>query len=452
MSEERPLPRNLEAERAVLGSMLIPGTTAYDRCVPIVDADAMWLQSHKTIFRAIAAMEGKGADLLTVKAWLSAAGKLDEAGGSAYLSSLVDGIPDVANVERYARMVADDANRRRAIVECSRLTAAAYAGEPVSELAASGALMFSDIAAARDAGPKPISRIARDAGNRLEERILSGEQLTGISTGLPKLDAFTLGIQRGVESMLGARPRVGKTAVALAMCFAVAEIGLRALFFQLDMSEQMLGDRLLAARSRVSSYKIRSGRFLSQEELTRVARAQSELVALKDRLTIDHTTRDIAKMAAIIRRESRTNGVDMVIVDHIGHVRGGKGEKRYLEVGDVSARLIEVAGETNAAVLSLVQLGRDAENRAPELADLRESGNLEQDARLVVLLDRPHLREEDGAKQCLLKLRVPKNEGETGTDIEAHFNLQTQRVTQDREQGCPYCQAESPSGENELFG
>lgn len=450
MSDEQPLPANDQAERAVLGALLMGIGGAYDRVAPIVGEEDFRTPEHRLIFHAIASMEGKGVDILTVKDTLAAMGKIAAVGGGAYVSSLTDGIPDVANVERYARIVVETANRRRAIHECNRLKAAAYSGEPISEIAANGAMLFSDIAAARDAGPRAIADISRASFTRLEKRMAGGNALTGITTGLPKVDSFTLGLPRGVESLLGARPRVGKTAVAIAICFAVLAAEQRAMYFQLDMSAAMMGDRMLAAMAAVSSFKVRSGQYLTAGEIAKLAKADAKMRSYRDRLILDHTTRDIAKMAAIVRREARASGLDLVVVDHIGHVRGGKGEKRYLEVGDVSSRLIELAGETNAAVMALVQLGRDAEGRKPDLADLRESGNLEQDARLVLMLYRPALWNEDGAKQCLLRAYVPKNEGETGIDIDAHFNVSTQRVTQDREHGCPYCQADVPSG-NELF-
>lgn len=445
MSDERPMPQNIAAERAVLGSMLIPGTPAYERVVPMLDVTDFATDEHKIIYRALLTFEGKGADLLTVRESLKANSKLEKAGGSAYLSGLIDQIPDVANVERYARMVREASLRRRAIVECSRLSAAAYSGEPISELAANGALLFSDIAASRDDGPRAIRDIAKRTAAELEARIANGHWMTGIATGVSRLDAYTLGLQRGVESIIGARPRVGKTALAIALAMTAADAGHRVMFVQLDMSERMLGNRILAARAGVSSFKIRSGRFLDAEEMQRIAKATAELTKLTDRI-ITVTEREIAKLVAIIRREAQSNGLDMVLIDHVGHVQG-RGEKRYLEIGNVSSRLIEVASETNAAIVVLAQLNRDAEERAPSLADLRESGNLEQDARLVVLLDRPSLRDSK-KPECQLNLLVPKNEGETGTDITAHFNLPIQRVTETADMRCRHCsESDGPSRE-----
>lgn len=432
------MPANEPAERALLGALL-HGGTAFDRIAPLISSSDFTRKEHRAIYSAVCDMEGKGVDLLTVRSKLdSTAEGIAEAGGVAYLAGLVDGVPDVAGAERYARLIADASHRRRAIVECRRLETAAFSGEPIADLAAAGALMFSDIAATRDDGPIAVREVGRRTMQRLEMRLESGLWLTGVASGLPRLDELTLGLQRGVETAIGARARVGKTALALALALNAVQRGLRVMFVELDMSESMFGDRLLASVAGVSSFRIRSGRGLSESEIAQTAKASAQIASYGDALLFEHRARDVAKIAAYVRRASRTGGIDLVVIDHIGHVRGGKGEKRYLEVGDVSARLIELAGETNAAVVSLVQLNREAEHRAPLLSDLRESGNLEQDARLVILLDRPSLRGE-GVPDCQLNVIVAKNEGETKSDLTAHFDLRTQRVTEEAEGVCRYC-------------
>src|SRR5687767_3671243 len=147
MSMDREMPAAHDAERAVLGSLLMGGT-AYERVLPIIgDAGCFRSDAHRIIFNAVVAMNGVGADILTVREALATDGTLDRAGGSAYVAGLLDGIPDIANAERYARIVRDAAIRRRTIVDCQRLQAAAYAGDPLSDIAAEGALLFSDIAA-----------------------------------------------------------------------------------------------------------------------------------------------------------------------------------------------------------------------------------------------------------------------------------------------------------------
>lgn len=424
---DRAMPSNLPAERYVLAAM-ITNPDAYDRVLPIIEAADFFADAHRHVFAAITALEGQGVELITVIDRLRRAGRLDDAGGASGVAALLDEIPDHANIEKYAGMVKEASLRRRAIVECHRLQQAAYdPSTAIGELAASGAQMFSDFAAAGKRGPIPIRQMAKRAMERLDAAIARQEWMTGITTGIQDLDGYTLGIQRGVLSLAAARPRVGKTAWMISTTYSAIRAGYRVLFVELDMSEPMFSNRCLAFLSGVSSLKIRSGQGLNDDELSRIDAASREMYALNDQLIVDYSTRDIARIAATVRREAR-KGLDLVIVDHIGHVRGGKGEKRYIELGDVSSRFIEIAGETNAAVLALVQLSREAEDRPPVLSDLRESGNLEQDARLVVLLDRPALRGDD-VPPCRLDMYVPKNEGEAGHKMTAHFDLHRQRVT-----------------------
>jgi replicative DNA helicase len=435
---EQAMPSNLEAER-MLVSALILESRVFDRVSPIVTASDFRGESYRRVYEAVSALEGQGLELFTLTERMRTDGTLGGVGGVAGLMAILDGpIPDIAGAERYAKTIHEAAVRRGIIVECQRMQNAAFSPEhPIADLASKGALLFADFARIRDVGPVPIKTISMRSGERLEARMLSDNWLTGIATGIAPLDAYTLGIQRRVLSVIGARPRIGKTAFGINISLSAMAAGLRVLFVELDMSESMFGDRLMSAVSGVSSFKIRSGKGLGSDEMQAIAIAQKEQHQLGDRLIVDFETRDIALIAATIRREAR-HGLDLVIVDHIGHVRGGKGEKRYLEIGDVSSRLIELAGESGAAVLALVQLGRSAEDREPELSDLRESGNLEQDARLVILLDRPRFRDSSTA-DCLIKMKVPKNEGEAGHTFDAHFDLRIQRITVSPDQRCQYC-------------
>jgi replicative DNA helicase len=446
MIDDLPMPSTPDAERAVVASLLV-NTDAYDRVSTIIEPADFFVPAHRHVFEAVAAMEGRGADLVTVIDRLRRGGTLEAAGGVVRVAGLTDPSPDVANVEKYALIVKESSIRRRAIVECNRLSKSAFDfGQPIGEIAAQGAQMFSDFAAAGRRGPISARQLGRLTMDRLEAAMVRQEWLTGLPTGVHDLNSYTLGFQRGVLSLGGARPRVGKTAWTLAIVDAAMKAKHRLMYVELDMSEIMFGNRFLAYLSGVSSFKIRSGQGLSDEEVRKVQAAAREMHGLNDQLLLDYSTREITRLMSTIRREAR-KGVDLIIIDHIGHIRGGQGRERYLQLGDVSARLIEIAGETNAAVLALVQLGRDAENRAPQLSDLRESGNLEQDARLVVLLDRPHLRSSDVAA-CRLEMHVPKNEGEAGHTIVAHFDLSRQRVTDEGPCGdCSHISAQAPTRE-----
>jgi replicative DNA helicase len=438
---DRPMPSTLEAEKSVLGSLLT-WPDAYDRVATIVEAEDFFSEAHRHIFTALARLEGRGVDMMLVVDALRREGRLQDVGGVAAVAALTDTVPDTANVEKYAQLVKEASLRRRAIVECHRLQKAAYDySQPIGEIAAEGAQLFSEFAGADRRGPVSMRQIGQRTQARLEASMLREQWLTGITTGIAGLDGYTLGFQRGVLSVGGARPRVGKTAWTISTLHQAIAAGHRVLYFELDMSEAMFGNRVLAYLSGVPSFKIRSGQGLGEEEKERIKLAVREMYEVGDRLMADYATREINRLTAIVRREAR-KGLDLVIVDHIGHVRGGQGKERYLQVGDVSSRLIEVAGETNTAILALVQLKREADAREPDLSDLRESGNLEQDARLVVLLDRPSLRGAD-VPACHMEMFVPKNEGEAGHKIAAHFDLSRQRVTGDGT--CNDCRGLQPS-------
>lgn len=432
-----------EAERAVLGCLLTDGAVLWD-IVGIVKPKDFSLDAHRKIFAAmcVLAKAGGSIDLLTVKDELRRSAQLEEVGGSAFVSSLVDTIPAVSHVARYAEIVAEK-SRLRALAGLGQTIAQrATSGESAQQIAAECSVALAEVATGRGQGPVPLRDIAKRTAARLEERMARGVWITGIATGLHKLDSYTLGLQRGVLSLLAARPRVGKTAVAIAIAREALRRGERVMFVQMDMSEAMFGDRLLAAWAGVSSIKIRSGKGLDSDEIAAIAKADSEQRKLGDQLSLEYRVRELAQIAAFTRRVAKGGTLDLLVIDHVGHVRGGQGRERYQQIGDVTSRLIELAGQTNAAALVLSQLNREAEHRPPTLSDLRESGNLEQDARVAILLDRPHFRQDD-IPECQIDVLVPKNEGEIVSNLTAHFDLRIQRVTEEREQGsmCRHCSA-----------
>jgi replicative DNA helicase len=436
---DRPLPQNPDAERAVLGSVLL-SRDAYYRVVGLVEEGDFYKEPNRRIFAVMRSLADKNEplDTLTVRNELVKRAELESIGGSAYVASLTDMVPDIANVERYATIVREESLRRQVIIRSNVLVRAALnRDDSASELAAKASATFADFTRSR-IGPQSIRDIAKRGISRLDARITSNKWMTGLPLGLPALDSYTLGLQRGVLSVLGSRPRVGKTALCLAAIVHNLREGRRVMFVELDMSESMIEERLLAAISGVEYYKVRTGRNIHKQEMDAIAEAQREQHYFGDRLLVDHETRAIMAIAANVRRACRNGGVDLLVLDHIGHVDGGRGEKRYIQVGDISNRLIAIAHESNAATLILTQLNRDAHDREPSLADIRESGSIEQDARLVLLLDRPHFREPE-KHECYLRILVPKNEGEAGHVHEAHFDLVRQRITQEADEPCRYC-------------
>jgi replicative DNA helicase len=434
-------PHNPEAERSLLGAILL-NPSVLDRVK--VQPVEFFLDRHRVIYSCMLAMKAteQVIDLVTVKDELVRLNKMGEAGGAAYVAALVDGIPDIANAEHYAKIIHEDAALRNLMAIGHGIVNAAHAAlDSAGEIASRSALRLSELAITEDDGPQPISVIGDRTVHALEDRSTrDGNFITGIRTTLDAIDGYSLGLQRGALSIFGGRARVAKTTVANEIALACARRGERVLFLELDMPEQMHGQRLLCNLSGVDSFKIRTGNGLSPNDWKAIVNAHVTMRTMGDSLVID-TARDLATITATINKLARSGGLDLIIVDHIGHVEGGAGDMRYVQLGNVASRLIAAADKHNAALLVLSQLKREAEEREPVLTDLRESGNLDGDARLVVMWDRPFLRggknpNGDPYASCDLRLHVEKNEGETSPWLSVHLDEKLQRVTSTPERNC----------------
>ncbi len=437
---EKPLPRDQFAERSVLGSVLMR-PEPFDKVAWLTPQDFA-LAPHSTIWRALADMRGVGVDLVTVLHWLEARGLLDAAGGVVYLSGLVDGVPDIANVERYARIVREKAALRQLIRETERLQVEAFnGGANVGELLGHAVETLTACRPNVEHG-RSADRLAINAAHAFEER-LAGRSAGYVPTGWPSLDAALGGWQRGALALVGARPSCGKTACLLcsALTLVRGDADARVILFALEQPASALALRLVANLAGVPLWAIREPSLASAAQKDALADGFRMLGSLNERFVIDDTTADIGTIVGTIRREAK-QGLTLAAVDYLQLVGGARGEKRYLELGSISRQLVLTARETGVSIVGAVQLGREAEDRSPTLRDLRESGNLEQDARQVVLLDRPSRRGES-VPVCELRAIVSKNsEGESGTDTALHFHLPLQRI-EDSElaetQHCPDC-------------
>ncbi|MGK2855856.1 MAG: replicative DNA helicase [Thermoanaerobaculia bacterium] len=424
MTPDRPLPHSLEAERTLLGAILYGASLD---SVAFVEPSDFFDARHVVGWRRMVAMKRGGIDLVTFRAALEDAGELEQAGGVVYVASLVDGVPDLANVQRYAAIVREKGAARRLFRDAERIQV---------EILRSGGLNAGLLAEVRDSlsdSMAPVSRakaapaLVHEFAERFDRRC-NGDELAGVGTGLPTVDATTGGIQRAVLSIGAARTRVGKTAFALQVTKNALQSGAaeRVAVYSLEMSDAMLAERLIANISDVSLWLVKNPRMATRAQRDAIAAASLKLGSLGKRLIVNDSLLDLNRIEAEVRREA-AGGLDLIVIDYLQLVRGGKGEQRYVQVGDVSARLIALAKDTGAAVLALAQLGREAESRKPCLTDLRESGNLEQDARTIFLLDRPRHRGES-VPECQAWIQIAKHsEGESGAEIELHFNGALQR-------------------------
>lgn len=391
---ERPLPHNLEAERTVLGAILVDNEVFHNASELITEAD-FYRDAHRKIFSRMAALAERGdaIDLVTLKEQMSRAGELERAGGVAYLSSLVEGVPRATNVPYYARIVKDKAVLRNLISAANRISQAAF-DQPEETQSVLDEAEKSIFAIAEDAlhvGFEPVSSIIKTTFKTIDELSEKRELITGIPTGFVEFDELTSGLQSSDLIIVAARPAMGKTS----FCMNIAQyVGLKTGktvgVFSLEMSKEQLVLRMLCGEARVDMHKLRSG-FLSEKDWAKLVQGVSDMSQAK--IFIDDTASiSVMEMRAKTRRLKLEHGLDLVIVDYLQLMQGrGRFDNRTQEISNISRSLKGLAKELNVPVVALSQLSRATESRGghrPQLSDLRESGALEQDADLVVFIFR----------------------------------------------------------------
>ncbi|HZI92921.1 MAG TPA: replicative DNA helicase [Patescibacteria group bacterium] len=392
---EKNLPHNLDAERSILGSIILENR-ALNQAQEILKEDDFYREGHRKIFRVMETLTERSAviDLVTLKNELVRSGDLDAVGGPAYISSLIDGVPKSANVEHYARIVKEKSILRGLIDAGNRIINQCYEGEGSAEdlLDEAQKQIFAIAEGNLRSGFVPVRDVATptlEYIDRLHER---KELITGIPTGYERLDEMTSGLQNNDLIILAARPSMGKTALALNMAQHVAtKAGRTVGLFSLEMSKEQLFLRMLCAQARVDAHKLRIGR-LGKDEWTRLTLAFGELTEAK--IFIDDSPGlSIFEMRAKARRLKAERGLDLLIVDYLQLMRGrARYENRTQEVSDISRSLKGLAKELGVPLIALSQLSRAPEQRSgehrPQLSDLRESGSIEQDADVVLFIYR----------------------------------------------------------------
>lgn len=394
-------PHSIEAEQSVLGGLMLDAD-AWDRVVDVVASDDFYRRDHRLIFTAIASLcqEGNPADAVTVSDRLARSGDLEAASGLAYVGALANNTPSAANIAAYAAIVRERAIERRLIGAGGRIAELARGAEPIAERLDRAQALLGEIAMSGAAGHGPL--LARDGlgavVDAIDARYRAGGALLGLSTGFVDLDQMLSGLQGGDLVVLAARPSVGKSAMAMQIAEHVAiDLKRPALVFSLEMSRAALLERIIASRARIDLQRLRLGR-LDDGEWTRLTHA---VMLLNDApLLIDDSGQaTVAEIRARARRVRRERGLDLVVVDYLQLVGGG-GDTRAEVVGEISRGLKALAKELGVPVLALSQLNRALEgrnDRRPRLADLRESGSIEQDADTVVFLYRDDLYDDSAA-------------------------------------------------------
>ena len=402
-AELRPLPHSQHSEAALIGGLMLDNARFDDVADLIAPAD-FHQSEHRELFTALCdlAAAGRPFDVVTMAETLERAGRLEHAGGMPYLGVLAHTTPSAANCQHYARTVADLAALRRLAGACADgLAAASEPGrrDPGEVAANIEAAIFA--AAERtggERGPKSAAALLPGALDDLDRRA-NGEGSNGLETGLRDLDRAIGGMDPGQLILIGARPGVGKSALALGIALHAAAGGRPVALFSLEMSAAEVMQRALAGLARVPVHRLRSGR-LDPDHWAAVTSASALLGKLP--LHIDDTAGlRPAELRARCRRLKRKAGdLGLIVVDYIGLMqsdRDRRSENRVQELSHISAALKTLAKELAVPVLALSQLNRGLESRAnrrPTIADLRESGSLEQDADVVLLLYRDEMHNE----------------------------------------------------------
>jgi replicative DNA helicase len=420
-SPERLPPQSRDAERCVLGSMLRENTVIGD-VVQIVREEHFYADAHQKIYRGIVTIRDRGqpVDLVILAEWLREQKLIEDIGGYAYLADLWDAAPTAANAEHYARIVRDKAVTRELIHVGTEILRDAYDQVmPADELLESAERKVFDIAEMGITGQTcTLQQAINMAYDRIDSRAERGHlSISGLPTGYADLDELTAGLQNSELVIIAARPSVGKTAFALNIArHLVVEDHQPVLFVSLEQSRIELAERLLCCQAKIDSHKLRTN-FLSSDDMDRLMGAADVLRAAK--LYIDDTPGlGMLRIAANARRLKLRNDIKAVIVDYLQLIDpDNRRDNRQEQVAAISRRLKFMARDLKIPVIALAQLNRASEDRQdhkPRLADLRESGSIEQDADTVMLLHRPELYDQ-AAQPGTIEIQIAKQRnGPTG--------------------------------------
>ena len=422
-------PQNLDAEKSLLGAVLIDEETLADISEHVTVKD-FYEKRHSTIYGAMMRLYEKHnpVDLLTLTDELKRKNELEIIGGSAYLTELTNYVPTSAHAEAYAELVAQKAVRRRLIKASSEIAEFGYNEETTTQelLEKAEAELFSVSDQSLKQDLVSIESILTESFDRMEELYRNKGTLRGIKTGYRDLDNMTAGLQRSDLIILAARPAMGKTTLVTNLAYNVATIAKQSvLFFSLEMSKEQLVDRMLADASGVDAWNIRTGN-LSDDDFGKLSEAMGELAEAP--IFIDDTPgMTVLEMRTKARRANHENQLGLIIIDYLQLMQGNGNSNgnRVQEVSEISRGLKLIARELNVPVIALSQLSRSVESRSPQipqLADLRESGSIEQDADIVMFIYREAYYNPETERENITDLIIAKHRNGPTGKIELYFH------------------------------
>jgi replicative DNA helicase len=421
---DRTPPQDIAAEQSILGAMLLSKDAIADVVETVRESD-FYRPSHQTIFATVLDLYGRGepVDAVTVAADLSRTGDLHRIGGAPYLHTLVSMVPTAANAAYYGRIVREQAILRRLVEAGTRIVHMGYTGTGnVDDMVDRAQAEVYDVTDRRTSEDYlPLSAIMGDALNEIEAISNHGGEMVGVPTGFADLDALTNGLHGGQMVIVAARPALGKSTLGLDLCRSASiKHNLPSVIFSLEMSRNEIVMRLLSAEAQVPLHHMRSGN-MSDSDWTKLA---SKMGTVSDApLFIDDSPNmTLMEIRAKCRRLKQRHGLRLVVVDYLQLMTSGKRvESRQQEVSEFSRSLKLLAKELDVPVIAISQLNRGPEQRTdkrPMLSDLRESGSLEQDADVVLLLHREDAYERESPRA-----------GEADFIVAKHRNGPTSTVT-----------------------
>jgi len=419
-------PHSVEAEQAVLGGLLLDNST-WDAIADRLGAEDFYRRDHQQIFAAIAELSARAepSDAVTLAEYLSAKGLSEETGGLAYLAGLARDTPTAANIRAYADIVRERSLLRRLIRVSGEIAASAYdsEGRPASDLVDEAERRVFEIAESgrrTGSGFVPLRDILGATIDRLDLLNQTQGQLTGVSTGYNDLDRMTAGLQPGDLIIVAGRPSMGKTTLALNIAENAAIAGNRAVaVFSMEMSREQLSMRMISSLGRVDQSHLRTGNF-GDEDWARINSAIAQMKVAP--IYIDDsgalTPTEVRARARRLARESK-DGLGLIVIDYLQLMQvPGTKENRATEISEISRSLKALAKELKVPVIALSQLNRSVEQRTdkkPVMSDLRESGAIEQDADLIMLIYREEVYEPETPRKGIADIIVAKQRnGPTG--------------------------------------
>lgn len=431
-------PQNLDVEASLLGSLLIDNDS-FIKIGDMLQPEDFYDDRHRTIFSAMRILHDKRSpvDILTLSEQLKNKGQLDSVGGASYLTELTNYVPTASHMEQYAQIVADKAIRRRLISASKDIASIGFdENKTLQELIEEAETRLFEVSQRHVRQDiTSLESILGDSFDRLDDLHRNKGGIRGIPTGLRDLDKLLAGLQRSDLIVLAARPSMGKTALMLNIALDIATKAKQGavLVFSLEMSKEQLVDRLLAAEAGVDAWKLRTGEGLTDKDFERLSAGMGELAEAP--IFIDDTSGiTVSDLRTKARRLHHQNPLAAIMVDYLQLMSGGSRyasiANRVQEISEISRSLKILARELNVPVVALSQLSRSVESRSPQipqLADLRESGSIEQDADVVAFLYREEYYNPDTDKKNITELLVKKHRNGPVKNIDLYFDRDKQR-------------------------